>query len=364
MSAGVMFVALAASLVPDLQAILDSHRHDQDVPGVSAFVTHGDKLVYSGGSGVADLETARGMTADTKLYAGSLSKILTAILVLQAAHQDRLRLDDVVPERLLPISDGNSGITYADLLTHASGVPREGNFGYWFSADFPDRDALLAYLANAEVRGPPGADFHYSNIGYAVIGLAAADAFDDTFSRALHRHVLEPLGILSSGAPGPVEGLARGYTPTGRIVPSEARPFAGVGKKIGGRFVREYHDARAMTPAFGIYTTANDLSNIARFLLGYGAEGLLPVQTRRHMLTAQPSGWGLGIKIDRFNGRAVASHSGWFAAHRAHLILDIHGKFAVGVLTNSDSGRPGVTAKALMIRMWAETAATDPDFLP
>lgn len=363
MTAGVMIVALAASLVPDLQAILDSHRHDQDVPGASAFVTHGEKLVYSGGSGVADLENSRSMTADTKLYAGSLSKIFTAVLVLQAAHQDRLRLDDVVPERLLPIPGGNAGVTYADLLTHASGLPREGDFGYWFSADFPDPDALLAYLGNADVRGPPGDDFHYSNIGYAVLGLAAADAFDDTFARALHRYVLEPLGVLSSGAPGPVEGLSRGYTPIGRIMPSEARPFAGVGKNIGGRFLREYHDARAMTPAFGIYTTANDLSIVARFLLGYG-EGLLPVPSRRQMLTAQASGWGLGIKIDRFNGRPIASHSGWFAAHRSHLILDLDGEIAVGVLTNSDSGKPGLIAEALMIRMWADTAAIEPDQRP
>lgn len=364
MSAGVMIVALAATLVPDLQAILDSHRHDQDVPGASAFVTHGEKLVFSGGSGVADLETALGMTADTKLYAGSLSKIFTAVLVLQAAQQDRLQLDAAVPQRLLPIAEGSSGITYADLLTHASGLPREGNFGYWFSADFPDRDALLTYLANAEVRGPPGADFYYSNIGYAVIGLAAADAFGDAFSRALHRQVLTPLGMLASGAPGPVEGLARGYTPTGRIVPSETRPFAGVGDRIGGRFLREYHDARAMTPAFGVYTTANDLSKMARFLLGYGAEGVLPVQTRRHMLSAQPSGWGLGIKIDRFKGRPIASHSGWFAAHRSHLILDLGNEIAVGVLTNSDSGKPGFIAEAMLLRMWAETPANAPDQRP
>ena len=36
--------------------------------------------VFVGASGLADIETAREMTADTPLYVGSLSKLFTAVL--------------------------------------------------------------------------------------------------------------------------------------------------------------------------------------------------------------------------------------------------------------------------------------------
>ena len=102
-----------------------------------------------------------------------------------------------------------------------------------------------------------------------------------------------------------------------------------------------------MTPAFGIYTSARDLGRLARFLLGHGGEDVLSPAMRRRMLTRQPSGWGLGLGIERRNGRTIARHSGWFAAHRSYLLLDADAGVAVAVLTNSDDGQPAALAETL-----------------
>ena len=292
MNASLLLVALAVSGTADFQAVLDQMRMVQNVPGISVVVSRGDQVIFSGASGTADIEAQRDMTADTVLYCGSLSKILTAVLVLQLVEEGKLALSDTVPGIAVSSAGGAPDISIEHLLTHASGLEREGNFGYWFSAAFPDEDALKQYLRATTLRTPPGSKLYYSNIGYATLGMVAAAAVNQSYNEALRARVLLPLGMTSSGGPGPAPGVAIGYTPAGRIIPSEERPFAGVGRAVGDRHVREYHDAKAMSPAFGVFTTANDLARLARFLLGYGGDdGLVRCHARAN---AHPAGRRLG----------------------------------------------------------------------
>lgn len=347
MSPTLIAAALVATATPDFQSILDRLQASQEVPGVSAVVSQGDQVIFAGGSGLSDIETSRDMSPDTVLYAGSLSKVFTAVLVLRLVEENRLGLADTVDGIGGARPGGARPVTLKHLLTHASGLEREGNFGYWFTADFPDAKALTAYLLDAELRAPPGAALHYSNVGYASLGLVIERTTGRPFGDALRTEILEPLGMRTSGAPGPSTEIATGYTPVGRVIPNEHRPFAGVGRQVGDRRVREYHDAGAMSPAFGVYTSASDLSRLARFLLGAGGTDVLSQEMRKRMRTRQESGWGLGLKIDTFDGRPVARHEGWFAAHRSHLLLDLESGISVVVMTNSDSAAPAKIAEAL-----------------
>jgi CubicO group peptidase (beta-lactamase class C family) len=343
MSITALATALSLAVAPDFAAILERLRTEQETPGVSAVITRGNQVVFAGGSGLADLDSGREMTPDTVLYAGSLTKIFTAVLTLGLVEEGMLRLAEPVPG----IGRDGAEVTVAHLLTHASGLAREGNFGYWFSADFPDGPALTRYLADTELRSPPGAALHYSNVGYGALGLMVERATGQAYGAALRARVLQPLGMASSGAPGPAPDVAAGYTPVGRIIPSRERPFAGVGRQVGQRHLREYHDARAMSPAFGAFTTARDLGRLTRFLLGHGGDAVLSTEMRARMHTRQASGWGLGLKVGRYQDRPVARHEGWFAAHRSHLLLDLGDEIGVAVLSNSDSAAPAVIAEAL-----------------
>lgn len=333
-----------ADIVFDLQKALDEHRESQQVPGISAVVIRGSEVVYSGASGVADLESGVAMTADTPAYIGSVTKVLTAVLALQLVESERLSLDDVV-DSIGSASD--SPVRVSHLLTHASGLNRDGRFEYWFSATFPDSADLQRYLSAAPLRFAPGNGLHYSNVGYGALGQAIEQASGQSYDEALAERVLTPLGMTSSGTRGPIAGMANAYTPPGRLLPSEAQPFAGVGRAIEGRHERVYHDARAMAPAFGAYSSANDLGRLAMFLLGDGQSDVLSQAMRTRMFARQPSGWGLGLKLRRRNGRPIARHDGWFAAYRAHLILDVDGGVAVVVLANSDSGSATRIASSL-----------------
>ncbi len=282
-----VLAALALSATADYQTQLDQLRIEQQVPGVSAVITVGNEVIFAGASGLADLRTGRAMAADTLVYAGSLSKVFTAVLVLQLVEAEKLTLDEPVDGIATDSPSKYSAITVAHLLTHAAGLEREGDFNYWFSGVFPDRAALAGYLQSARLRSPPGKSLHYSNVGYAKLGLVIEAKNAMSYGQTLRHKLLEPLGMGSTGTPGPVARIAAGYTPVGRVIPDPDHPFAGVGNAVDDRHLREYHDAQAMGPAFGIYSTANDLARLTRFLLGHGGDDVLSSAMRGRLRSRQ-----------------------------------------------------------------------------
>lgn len=332
----------------DLQSVLDETRIAQDVPGVSAVVVRQGDIIFAGGSGVADIATATPMTAESVLYIGSVSKTLTAILVLQLIEDGRLSLTDPVAGIAKTSTRDGPAVSVENLLTHSAGLPREGDFGYWFTANFPDADALTHYLADVQLRPASGASSNYSNVGYAALGLLVTQLTRQRYESALHAEVLEPLCMSSSGGRGPAPEVANGYTPPHRILPSAERPFAGIGKAVGDRYERGYHDARAMSPAFGAYSSAIDMGRLVRFLLGYGHDDVLSPAMRKRMYEQPIFGRGFGFKVQRMNGRNIARQDGWFAAHRSHLLIDLDDDTGVVVLANGDNARTGKIAETLL----------------
>ncbi len=347
LAATLLLASAVASSDSSYQALLEQVREEQGVPGISVVVTRGNRIVFSGASGYADIETRRAMTADTVLYCGSLSKVLTATLVLKLVEDRALALGANASDILDTPIAGARPITVEHLLTHTSGLTREGDFGYWFHAEFPSQTDLRSYLRTTSLRAPPGERQHYSNIGYATLGLVAATVESESYGKVLQSRVLQPLHMTATRTGGPADTISRGYTPIGRLIPSEEKPFAGVGQRVGARHLREYHHADAMTPAFGIQSTALDLSKLTRFLLGHGNDAVLSMTLREKMLTRQAASRSYGLGIHEIDGTSIARHGGWFAGHRSHILIDAENDISVVVMANSDSASPDVTAERL-----------------
>ena len=342
-------------VMPSWQQVLDNARRQAGLVGVSASVVRSHSTLFVGGSGQADLQTHRAMTADTLLYIGSLSKIFSAVLAL--GLRDEKVLDLAAPLRTFR-AKGHPTFTAEHLLTHTSGLERESPFAYWFSGQFPNVDELKQAVATAPLRSTPGTRWHYSNVGYALLGEALAVATGTPFHELMQTKILTPLGLMKTEATGepPLVELAMGYTPKHTLLPTAERPFAGVGKRVGERHERLYHHARAMMPAFGLHSCARDLGKFAQTLLGH-ADDTRVLSSRSHRALFEPkvpvnrSGtkhWSLGLKLTRSSKKVTVRHEGWFAAHKSHLLIDPQLKVAVVVMANSDDAHPDQLADALM----------------
>jgi CubicO group peptidase (beta-lactamase class C family) len=144
---------------------------------------------------------ATSLDADSTAEAGSITKAMTGILLAHLCLTEVVRLDSDVSALLgLPRL---RGITLADLATHRSGLPRLASGAVWQSLTHPDPyrgfdvDRLLAGVPEPTAARPT-----YSNLGFALLGLALARAAGIEYADLMQEAIIEPLGLTASGLDG------------------------------------------------------------------------------------------------------------------------------------------------------------------
>ena len=226
---------------PELQQILDAAvtGPNRIAPGATAHVS-GPKGSWLGSAGIANVQTRAPMRSDARMRLESVSKLYTATLILRLAQDGKLRLSDTV-ERWLPgLLPYGDKITVRQLLSMTSGLidnnDLKNNFAVYLTRvkDSKLRTQLLALgkRANADpalqasplwwirfaawqpLLSTPGTTFHYSNIGYELLGLIAARAGSTPFPTLYREWIFKPLGLehTTYDPQGPIAGPhANGY---------------------------------------------------------------------------------------------------------------------------------------------------------
>jgi CubicO group peptidase (beta-lactamase class C family) len=149
-----------ASAFPAIDKLGQEAVTIHSVPGVSIGVVVDGQLVYANGFGVADGQARVPPDQDTQYRLGSLTKSFTALAVLSLRDQGVLSLDDPLA-RWLPEAAGlvyptrdAAPITLRQVLTHTSGLPRDGQFR---RNREPSEQEIVASLQGLELENPPGA---------------------------------------------------------------------------------------------------------------------------------------------------------------------------------------------------------------
>jgi CubicO group peptidase (beta-lactamase class C family) len=322
------------------------------VPGLAIGVVRGDRTVWAKGYGRADLATGAPVATSTPFRLGSVSKVFTAMAVMQLRDQGKLSLDDPVTRHLSWFTIGSPyagapPITIRHLLTHTSGLPREAAWPYWTTHQFPSREELRRLLATQSVFSPPGANYRYSNVGFALLGEIVEAVSGESYAEFVARHLFAPLAMTSSSVTpdaARIAGLARGYQ---RQRPGEER--------------REmaYYDTGAFAPMGGAISTVDDLGKFLALLLSADAGAatrpdpapvmagptLAEMQRLQFVYPSFTGGRGLGFAVSRRDGTTYFGHGGWIGGHRADLSCDPARSLCVVVLTNADDAAPGPFAR-------------------
>ena len=323
-------------------------RRHHRVPGVQGAVALGGEMLLETAHGLADVERGTALGTNSVFRVASHSKTFTATVVHQLHERGVLRLDDPL-SRWLPWTAGSAagvaGLTLRNLLTHSSGLTRDGLDGdHWqLRRPFPDEAALRTLLSDpAAVVTAPDVRFKYSNVGYALLGLVVEAATGTSWAEAVRTGVLDPLGLAST-APDLqpddplVDRVATGYTSLAYA--DERVPVDQVG-------------TAAMAAATGFCSTASDL---VRYLgahadldgagEGPGVDGLLSAASRRQMQHAwwdvdgaPGEGYGLGMGVTTVGERRLVGHGGGWPGHTTRSLLDPATGLAVSVLTNAIDG--------------------------
>lgn len=331
-----------ASAIRLLEAWIETQLAYRGLPGLSMAIVHDQEVVWTKGFGLADVEKKIPATPGTIYRIASISKLFTAVAVLQLRDQGKLKLDDPVEKYLpwfkvkTPHADAPA-ITVRQLLMHTSGLPREAAFPYWTDFKFPTRKEMIDALPAQEAVYPPDTKWKYSNLGLALAGEIVVAVSGESFENYVQKHIFDPLGMKSSSVNLPEAHKARLATGYGRRLPE------------GKREVRPFTDAQGIAPAAGLATTAEDL---ARFLALQFREGpaagsqilrgsTLQEMHRVHWLMPDwKSGRGLGFHIIHRDDGDLVGHGGWVAGYQSSVYFRPKDKVGIVALYNADDGLP------------------------
>jgi len=328
--------ARPAQLVPGDQSHLASYLDwavpiEMDragVPGVALAVISREGPVWLKGYGM----TGAGGTPvgpGTPFRVGSVSKPVTAALVLRYVAEGRLALDRPVAETLPVFTPrsrfGDLPITPRMLLAHRSGLPSDELRGMWTNQ--PADAAMSATLAGRSwLAAEPGTAYKYSNLGYGVLGRLAELASGLPFAEAAGRDLLRPLGMVSSSY----------ATPPGDIAP--ARPHRN-GKPAPETGLRE-------VAAGSLWSTADDMGRFLQALLSDGQVGGVRLPLADMLREQYPeAGERLGQRVGlgwMLAGNAVAGvgetvwHNGAYPGYFAHVAMLPAEGLGVVVLANGE----------------------------
>ena len=191
--------------VAELDAYLEKLVDSGSPPGLSMVIVKNDSIVYSKGFGWADGPHKIKATPQTVYHWWSITKIPTAIAILQLQEQGKLQLDDAI-SKYLPFfkvkypSDKSSTITIRHLLNHSSGIPDAGGlkFAKWIHHDGEPALDQTAFIEKvfpdyATLAFEPGEDTAYTNIGYMLLGAIIEKVSAQNYRDYIRQNILEPL---------------------------------------------------------------------------------------------------------------------------------------------------------------------------
>lgn len=328
---------LLESLADDLRRLGEKH----DVPGTSVAVIVGDQVTEAT-YGVINSATGVKVTTDTVFMIQSITKIITATLIMQLIDESRLDLDEtvrsVLPDFRTADADVSSRITIRQLLSHTGGF--EGDL--WAATTSGD-DALQRFVEDLVSQTPqnsnPGEQFSYNNAGIGVLGRIVEVLRGSTYEDAVRRHLAEPLGITELAFTADQALAFRASI--GHVRDGDSSPL---------RPTRNWAVMPLSNPAAGnqLALSARGLLAFARMHLadGHAPDGsvVLSEASARLMRERQvdhpaalgePSGHGLGWWLDR---GGLVEHGGGTTGIATMLRTSPRHGVAAVVLTNAGHG--------------------------
>lgn len=326
-----------AASAGDLQKALDGIRDEAGFPGVIAGVWS-PNITWIGTSGTAGRDQGRAPAPDDHTRVGSLTKTMTATVLLQLVQEKKVSLDDPIGKYVPDLP--NDQATLRQLANMTSGIPI-----YTAQQTFLDRlyanperpwkpAELISYIRDVKPDFVPGKGWEYDNTNYVLLGMMIEKVTGAPMAKVFQDRIFGPLQMSETSFPGQSTDIPKPHL---HGVTSQGQPK---GKTA---------DATNWNPSFAftageVISTFNDLKKWSDALFtGNGILDPATQQLRRDSLirdippnTAQ-AGYGIGIgDRDGWSG-----HDGDIFGYTTAVFHHYELETTVVVVVNSDIPVPG-----------------------
>jgi CubicO group peptidase (beta-lactamase class C family) len=197
-----------------VEASVQSYLMAHQVPGAAVALVRDGKVVKEVISGSANLQLSVPVQRSSVFQLASVTKIFTAITLLQLEQAGKLNLDDPLARYLPELPKEWESVTLGQLASHTSGLP-----DIIANSDKPLTDVELArsaddalkYAESNAIIAPPGSQFKYDQTNYLLLLRIIENVCQEAFRECVTSHLLKPTGMVRTSW-GDARSLVSGRT--------------------------------------------------------------------------------------------------------------------------------------------------------
>lgn len=221
-----------------------SFMKQNHIPGAAVVLyVNGQPHFYE--FGYANKATQTKVTRNTIFEVGSITKVMTSLLLTQEVDYARMQLTDSVKNYIPELPDTFKNVSLQSLATHTSGLPL-------FPPSYvKSGDTLNHFLASWHPTTAPDREWQYSSTGIGLLSIALENATQMDINALYIRHILNPLHML----------------PIGVFVPKKFQPYVAQGYDKNGRPTPQI-DMGVFPGAGGVKMSINDMQKFLSAAIG------------------------------------------------------------------------------------------------
>lgn len=327
---------------------IDSLRIDRQLPGMSATVLVKGDIVWSYGSGYADITQQKPVGPNTIFRIASVSKLITTSAMLKMVETGIIDLN--IPINQYIDFPNSNKITLKHLASHTSGIrhyfydEREDRYPHYESVS----DALDIFRSDS-LEFEPGSEYGYSSYGINLIGAVIEKQARQSFEVYVEENILKPLAMENTFLrieEVPEEAIATFYRNATSVTPEV--------------------DLSYNIPGGGMYSTTNDLVRFGSAFLGnefLGDELKRKTFSRTALSNGEKIDYGLGWLIETLDdGSEVYFHDGHMDG--THSILIVYPEYELSLAMISNRGSNWGIDEAVELACIFNAAEACPQVVP
>ena len=190
-----IYISNAQDYAKKIEELLEANVKSSKPFSGSILVAQKGKIIYRGTFGFSDLKKGTKNTVDSKYFIGSITKLYTAVAILQLVEQKKIALNDKL-SKWLPEINGSDKITIHHLLTHQSGLVRDSHQDYNAEVTYQER---LFSVKNDSLRFQPGERESYSSVGFYALSYILETVSKMKFEDYFEKNIFMPANMKNTG---------------------------------------------------------------------------------------------------------------------------------------------------------------------
>lgn len=311
--------AAAAGPDDEVDKLVRLEMEKQHLPSVSLVVLRDGRPLKMQAYGFANLELMAPATVESVYRVGSVSKQFIATGILMLMQDGKLSVDDPISKHLPDTPSSWSKITLRHLLSHTSGLVREGPAydGYRQRSDLD----VVRSAFRLPLDHPTGSKYQYCNVCYFALAEVITRVAGKPWPDVLRERIFEPLAMTATRT-----------TTHDDLVPHRA---SGYEWRNG-----HYENAQALMAIRPSGALLSNTIDLAKWDAALATEYPLKASTRQmawmptKLTDGTISNYGLGWQIGETSGARYVGHGGSLNGFIAGSVRYPESKISVYVLTN------------------------------